>query len=268
MFRLFSKIRFKLLDEQKVSKYASYALGEIVLVIIGILIALQINIWNETRKDQQQIAKYARSLIIDLQADVEMLETVLRTAEAVTTSSEELVSYMWQRDIEDVDNLRLVYHTTFVSYRPYSWNLSTFHQLTSSAAYRQIKNDQLARLITEYETASRHLDHDYMMDLDRGLIADQLANEIVDSTFPNREIFRQLTWGSDSGYQSELWEAAYAESQATLLTDDPARLRAMVNSFKKLGNQVSVRVDRELPEHIERARALIELLEAEYPEAH
>ena len=50
MTTLFKKIRQKLLMENKTSKYFKYAIGEIVLVVIGILIALQINNWNENRK--------------------------------------------------------------------------------------------------------------------------------------------------------------------------------------------------------------------------
>ena len=50
MLRFFSKIRLKLAAENKPVKYIRYAIGEIVLVVIGILIALQINNWNEKRK--------------------------------------------------------------------------------------------------------------------------------------------------------------------------------------------------------------------------
>ena len=51
MIKFFRKIRQNLLVENKTGKYLKYAIGEIVLVVIGILIALQINNWNENRKD-------------------------------------------------------------------------------------------------------------------------------------------------------------------------------------------------------------------------
>ncbi len=50
MIPLFRKIRKKMADDNKPMKYARYAIGEIILVVIGILIALQINNWNEERK--------------------------------------------------------------------------------------------------------------------------------------------------------------------------------------------------------------------------
>jgi hypothetical protein len=50
MIKFFRRIRLDLLKKNKTGKYAKYAIGEIVLVVIGILIALQINNWNEDRK--------------------------------------------------------------------------------------------------------------------------------------------------------------------------------------------------------------------------
>ncbi|NNL79184.1 MAG: hypothetical protein HKO67_01725, partial [Flavobacteriaceae bacterium] len=57
------------MEAGKTSKYLKYAIGEIVLVVIGILIALQINNWNEDRKNQKLIAAYKRSLIENLEQD-------------------------------------------------------------------------------------------------------------------------------------------------------------------------------------------------------
>ena len=51
MIKFFRKIRQNLLSEDKTVKYLKYAIGEIMLVVIGIVIALQINNWNENRKN-------------------------------------------------------------------------------------------------------------------------------------------------------------------------------------------------------------------------
>ena len=51
MIKFFRKIRYNLMEQNKTGKYFKYAIGEIVLVVIGILIALSINNWNESRKD-------------------------------------------------------------------------------------------------------------------------------------------------------------------------------------------------------------------------
>ena len=54
MIKFFRKIRFNLMSENQTGKYFKYAIGEIVLVVIGILIALGINNWNEHRKDLEK----------------------------------------------------------------------------------------------------------------------------------------------------------------------------------------------------------------------
>ena len=69
MIKFFRKIRQNMLTENKFSKYLLYAIGEIVLVVIGILIALSINNWNNNNKDKKLEKQYISGLIIDLQAD-------------------------------------------------------------------------------------------------------------------------------------------------------------------------------------------------------
>jgi len=69
MIKFFRKIRQNLLMENKTGKYFKYAIGEIVLVVIGIIIALQINNWNDSRKDQKQAKTYLKGIVQDLKID-------------------------------------------------------------------------------------------------------------------------------------------------------------------------------------------------------
>jgi len=69
MIKFFRKIRQNLLSEGNTGKYLKYAVGEIVLVVIGILIALSINNWNEQRKDRINERELYSRIITDLQAD-------------------------------------------------------------------------------------------------------------------------------------------------------------------------------------------------------
>ncbi|WP_339666168.1 DUF6090 family protein [Maribacter arcticus] len=70
MIKFFRKIRQNLLSEGKTRKYLKYAIGEIVLVVIGILIALQINNWNEDRKSEAKKQDYYVQLLDDLNSDI------------------------------------------------------------------------------------------------------------------------------------------------------------------------------------------------------
>ncbi|MFC3416162.1 DUF6090 family protein [Algoriphagus hitonicola] len=85
MISLFRKIRQKLLQQNRINRYLAYAIGEIFLVVIGILLALQINTWNQS----QQQAKLERRILIeidnnlgedllDVQDEIESFETTIR----------------------------------------------------------------------------------------------------------------------------------------------------------------------------------------------
>ena len=73
MINFFRKTRKKMADDNRPLKYMRYAIGEIVLVVVGILIAISINNWNEERKDQLNIDHYLTSLQESLNDDVENL---------------------------------------------------------------------------------------------------------------------------------------------------------------------------------------------------
>lgn len=67
MFRFFRQLRHRLLRDNRLGRYLFYALGEILLVVIGILIALQIDNWNEDRKRKQQEIALLGDMKTDLQ---------------------------------------------------------------------------------------------------------------------------------------------------------------------------------------------------------
>ena len=77
MLTFFRKIRKELLGSGQARKYLLYAIGEIALVVLGILIALQINNWNENRMDQKAISNYFERIHEELQGGVEDIDNYL-----------------------------------------------------------------------------------------------------------------------------------------------------------------------------------------------
>jgi len=75
MIPIFGKIRKKMADDNRPLKYIRYAIGEIILVVIGILIALQINNWNENRKRQNE----ELILLADVKHNLETMLTSFRS---------------------------------------------------------------------------------------------------------------------------------------------------------------------------------------------
>lgn len=98
MIKFFRNIRQNLLMENKTTKYFKYAVGEILLVIIGILIALSINGWNEDRK----LAIEEQSLLKDLKQEMDLnlktLEIVIAQHEESLEAAEEIIKLFEDRD--------------------------------------------------------------------------------------------------------------------------------------------------------------------------
>jgi hypothetical protein len=87
MIKLFRKIRQNMIRENKASKYLLYAIGEIILVVIGILIALSINNWNENRRVQQQEIQICKEIRSDLtQTKKDILDIITSQKEMITST--------------------------------------------------------------------------------------------------------------------------------------------------------------------------------------
>ncbi|PWI30416.1 hypothetical protein DI383_08185 [Flavobacteriaceae bacterium LYZ1037] len=82
MIKFFRKIRQGLISESKFSKYLLYAIGEIVLVVIGILIALQLNLWSENRKLDAERQNYYHQLLDDLNKDKIYIEETIASLDS------------------------------------------------------------------------------------------------------------------------------------------------------------------------------------------
>ena len=81
MLRVFSSIRKNLINEGKTSRYVRYAVGEFLLIVAGILAALQIQTWNENRKLEQDRRELIEDLKVDFRANLERLESVIGDTE-------------------------------------------------------------------------------------------------------------------------------------------------------------------------------------------
>ncbi len=102
MLKFFRRIRRTLLSENKFSKYILYAIGEIILVVIGILLALQINNWNERRKVNTLKKDYYNQLIIDLDKEKENINERIFILNSGITSVNTYFNYLDDHDLTPV----------------------------------------------------------------------------------------------------------------------------------------------------------------------
>ena len=97
MIKFFRKIRQNLLAEGKTFNYLKYAIGEIVLVVIGILIALQINNWNEQRKNRATEQKLLIALHEDLLVNIDRLNKDILLEQRTITQADKIIKYLDER---------------------------------------------------------------------------------------------------------------------------------------------------------------------------
>ncbi len=109
MISFFRKIRWRLASENEFYKYFRYAIGEILLVVVGILIALYINNWNEEQKTAQREVSYLKNLQTDLQTDQKMIEQVITEQQAYYERSLKLIALVRNYKPENLSKFDSIY---------------------------------------------------------------------------------------------------------------------------------------------------------------
>lgn len=154
MLHLFRQIRQRLLTENRFSKYLLYALGEILLIVIGILLALQIDSWNERRRLKAQELKILEDFRASLAKDSTYLVGTKWTYERARNSIDYLIAHM-EKDLPYSDSLK--YHfANMTSDWGLLYDFSTYEVL-KSADLRLISNDSLRSLIIWYYSLAEGL---------------------------------------------------------------------------------------------------------------
>ena len=172
MLTFFRKIRQKLVGagSGSVTRYLLYAVGEILLVVVGILIALQVNNWNEERADRKLAINYLIGIKADMEKDVEQAEDILNTLAEVISLVQSIDSVYSDEVMHNPDaypNLFVDPDTTSINrlfYRGFSFrtNKGSYSSLVSDGKTGLIKNRELFEAIqTYYETFTQRLSSTY-----------------------------------------------------------------------------------------------------------
>jgi len=115
MIKFFRKIRQKMLTENKFSKYLLYAIGEIILVVIRILIALGINNWNNNRLVDFQKTNFLKNIKEDLISDTLAFEKSIKLYEELITKKKKLISLSKYSTISS-DSLSYIFFSKYSNY--------------------------------------------------------------------------------------------------------------------------------------------------------
>ncbi|WP_104736290.1 DUF6090 family protein [Hanstruepera ponticola] len=150
MIKFFRKIRQDLLSEGKTGKYLKYAIGEIVLVVIGILIALQINNWNESRKESNYEQKFLNELKSDFLYNKEELSSNIKQASDLANNGDSIIAIL-SLTKKDVDLIKVFNHTKKLhGYSTFDPSNGALNNLMSSGNLNIIKNDSLRMQLSKW----------------------------------------------------------------------------------------------------------------------
>ncbi|MFY0602867.1 MAG: hypothetical protein JXQ93_02885 [Flavobacteriaceae bacterium] len=151
MIKFFRKIRQSLLNEGKTKKYFFYAIGEIILVVIGILIALQINNYNETVSNEARFVSVLKEIKTDLETDILNAKRLLKDGEKVDSLMRKVLDgELTIKDYKNEKNRRLFYLGLY--HYPYEYQTTGFHKFESFQGLVPEKYSEITKLITQHYT--------------------------------------------------------------------------------------------------------------------
>lgn len=154
MIKLFRRIRRSLLSENKFSKYLLYAIGEIVLVVIGILIAIQIDSHYERKKERAKEQSYLKEINLDFKSNKEQLDSIIEFNKVSLHASQQLQEVLKKFDVEhpQVTDSNRVFADSIGYYNRLAWRNKSFNPkngtieaLLNSSSFDLIRNDTLRR---------------------------------------------------------------------------------------------------------------------------
>lgn len=149
MITFFRKIRQKLLTKNKFSKYLIYGIGEIVLVVIGILIAIQLNTWKATSDKNAAVLRHLDGLYSELNQDYERINTLYEFYSDRTNSMQLLLNSNNQKIILSNFELGQLFNSS-LEYKKYSNKKSSYISLINSGLINKIDNEKLINQIIKY----------------------------------------------------------------------------------------------------------------------
>ena len=137
-----------------------YAIGEVVLIFIGITLAMWFNNWNEDRKDRKLEQQYLIDVHQDLLNDTSSLNLVLKLINGHIISAENILAYMDSDILVDTfDMLRDFQNAGFLYF--YNADLSTYNDLVNSGNLRVVQDKKLKDMLSDYVSRIKQIDERY-----------------------------------------------------------------------------------------------------------
>ena len=245
MIKFFRLIRQNLIMENKTSKYLKYAIGEIVLVVIGILIALQINNWNQNRIQEKETKTLLSNLKLDVEEDIKSLENQLNLLRLRRDWADFILKSIDSQKVTDSSTFILSMSRVGFIFN-YSQTFPTYTEIVSSGKLSYIKSEKLKNALAKYQTQvdnNRQIESSYnniLKETERLSIGHlsgiPLATSLVEQTtsFPGVS-FNLKTIAEDTEFYKSIKHISYQTSSNidyinNLLISKAERLKGLISN--------------------------------------
>ena len=179
MIKFFRNIRKKLAAENKFMAYSRYAIGEIILVVVGILIALQINNWNKGIIEQTQESNYLKNLKRDLNDQILSVDEQIIYETRFIDAASYLIRYFNSNSFKDLDSLFFKKLSDLHTRKTFVVNDPTYTDLLSSGNIdlikEQIFKDKLIQYYHELERIEKVIQNNNSF-----LVDEQFGSKFLD----------------------------------------------------------------------------------------
>jgi len=195
MINFLRRIRRELINENKTSIYLIYAVGEVVLVVIGILIALQIDNWNELKKDRSEEIEILNSFHEEFLKNKERMKTVEALYSEISQSNQLLMNLIGKNptELELVNTDSILGVSIF--YYDYIPGDYVFSNLQSTGKLRLISSDKLRKLLFEWTQELSQKDNAFAM-LDKYYMESLIPYLTKNASLKNIDVY--TSYGSDT----------------------------------------------------------------------
>ena len=161
MLPFFRGIRRSLLESSQTRKYLAYAVGEILLVMMGILLALQVNNWNQNRMDSQRELILVQTLYQELNSNLAYIDSKMNQVNEKWQNSLKLLDFFVPATGEiSVDSFMVLWldATQMGRFRP---KVASLYRVVSNEEFNWIRNDSLKVLLNDYKLATDNAAHNF-----------------------------------------------------------------------------------------------------------
>lgn len=176
MLRIFNTVRQQLLHEGHLGRYIGYALGEIVLIVIGILIAFQIDEWADDRSERRFEQKTLSQIQTNLQTDHEELSQILRNRREAAQSIDNILAI---EDPENPDDDLTLWLSDVMQFDRFH-SLTSAYEVLKSRGLDIVRNDELRTTLGIYYDSWAREIQQHNLDIERGFMSHWIPVIIAD----------------------------------------------------------------------------------------